>query len=223
MILNRHRDFDCIAAAENRSAMRMRLSIVFLSPLFFISACVFADADKFVPLLPFKLGAEWIYACKTVDKGGRVTKTETKSHVVGVHLLNNQRWYYVYEFDYGFWVRNSKQGALEADIALDEESLQLKLQSPRLFFKFPVKKGETYDLKTPDLESKMRIAEVDAKLELPAGKFECIVYEVLEDNKVASRMWLAPGVGLVKFELELIDGEAETHELVKYSIPKNKE
>jgi len=37
-------------------------------------------------------------------------------------------------------------------------------------------------------------------------------------------MWLAPGVGLVKFEIvESIDVDAETHELVKYTIPTDEE
>jgi len=130
----------------------------------FVLACASVSADDVKPesLFPFKLGTEWIYASKTFDKEGRVTKSQGKSQIVGVHLFNNQRWYYVYEFGFGFWVRNGKDGAYQADLAWDEETLQLKLQSPRLFFKFPVKKGETYVLKTPEVNSTMRIAEVDA-------------------------------------------------------------
>ena len=174
-------------------------------------------------LFPLELGTLWKYQITELDEEGKTIRTRAgTSQVVGVHLIDGKRWFNVFEMGYGFWVRNTPLGMEEADISLDEETMQLKTRAPRLFFKYPAMKGETYDLDEELDDYKMVVTDVKQKVTVPAGTYECVVYDVMEGGEPSNRFYLAPGIGLVKFQqsAEMTEsGRAEVIEMTSFTRP----
>ena len=192
----------------------------------FCSAIVAQEAREPKPksLFPLEIGTEWTYA-SYIEK--EVKDEKLKSKVVGKHLFGDQLWYCIDEFDYAIWVRNTSEGEEEAEVSIDEETQLLKVDRSFLFFKYPAMPGETW--RTYEMEDgtwqRMQLKEVDVKLEVPAGKFECLLYELVEGGKVIIRFHIAPGIGIVKFETTPAyseSGKSEHEELTSYRIGNKK-
>ena len=186
-----------------------------------------ADAGDGAPLFPLQLGSQWRYQITEVDEEGKIIRKRTgTSQVVGEHIISGKRWFCVFELGYGFWVRNTAEGLEEADIHLDEDTMQLKATSPRLFFKYPVKENETYVIDPEFDDQKMVVKSVDRKVTVPAGEFNCVVYEIMDGDELTSRMFVAPGKGLIKFyqPAEITEsGNAEVIEMSGFTRPMGNE
>ena len=105
----------------------------------------------------------------------------------------------------------------EADPMPNPERLdQFELTMP-----YPVEAGHRYEA---DGDSYKVLATAES-IKVPAGTFECVVYEILiEDNdyRARNRYYMAPGVGLVRWEEDEPNGDewmlAYRDELVKYDL-----
>lgn len=205
----------------------MRFILVCISVAFMPSVTTaqvkVADSDSLPPLFPLELGSEWRYQIIEVDEEGKaIRKRLGTSQVVGVHIISGKRWFSVFEMGYGFWVRNTAEGLEEADIQLDEDTMQLKATPPRLFFKYPAKENETYAFDPEFDEQKMVVKSVERKVTVPAGEFSCVVYELMEGDKLSSRFYVVPGTGIVKFyqSADLTEsGNAEVIEMTGFTRP----
>ena len=107
----------------------MRFILVCISVAFMPSVTTaqvkVADSDSPPPLFPLELGSEWRYQIIEVDEEGKaIRKRLGTSQVVGVHIISGKRWFSVFELGYGFWVRKTAEGLEEADIQLDEDTMQ---------------------------------------------------------------------------------------------------
>ena len=200
---------------------------VVAAQLFLSLPLVHAQASKSEGLFPFAIGTEWTYESTTREKNGRVLERKVDtSKVIGVHLFGDERWYSIDEFDTAIWSRNTSKGEEEAEITIDEETGLLKKETSFLFFKYPANKGDqwkTQDMSDEIPEQSMRLKDVGVKLEVPAGTFECYLYELIEDGEVVIKFHVAPGVGIVKFEMLPTynnKGESVVHELKKYVVGK---
>lgn len=156
---------------------------------------------------PLAIGSTWKYQTKVFDEDGETTETKTDvSTVKGVYDLKEGRFYCVEEFGWSFWSRNTPAGVVDTDIEIDEETQQFKTtRKPSLFYKYPVKPGDKYDIDLNDGEdpfNRMEIEAVAQEISVPAGKFKCIVYALyeIEGNFLFNRTYFAPGVGPVKYE-----------------------
>ena len=175
------------------------------------------------PLFPLELGSEWRYHITEVDKEGKaIRKRSGTSKVVGVHIFGGKRWFSVFELGYGFWVRNTAVGLEEADIQLDEGTMQLKTTSPHLFFRYPAKENDAYVIDPEFDEQKMVVESIERKVRVPAGEFNCVVYDLMEGDALSIRFYVAPGTGIVKFyqPADLTEsGNAEVVEMTGFTRP----
>ncbi len=176
--------------------------------------------DANAELIPYSVGTIWTYQVEQRNEQGEVENTMTDtSRVAGEEFIEGQRWFMVEEFGYEFWVRIGDEGGLEAELLPDPdpESKGFVLQRKQLFFKYPAKKGETYPVGDPDFKQQAKVVETDLKVDVPAGSFQCMVYEISTPEALVSRISLAPGIGIVKFEFPSGYGESElpeTRELI---------
>ncbi|MCH7728299.1 MAG: hypothetical protein IH991_17740 [Planctomycetes bacterium] len=132
-------------------------------------------------------------------------------------------WYCLDEFGIGVWARNSPDGHVKAYISFDDVASLLSVESTALLFKSSAKVGESWKLKPDDPDGieqpnnqRIVVAKVDHPTKVPAGEFSCVVFEF---DAASTRFYVAPGIGIVKYEYPtglLGDGNSEVFELTKF-------
>jgi hypothetical protein len=134
------------------------------------------------------------------------------NEVLGKIAVNNITWYKLRDFNDIFWVRSGKSGQYEAINWFDNNNPQ---SSPvaSLMFKYPINKTTVYVAG----EDKVIAFYPTIMIRTPAGKFECIMYQIGIDKNNHSKSCIAYGIGVVWSEV-VINGKAEIAELVKYEI-----
>ena len=74
---------------------------------------------------------------------------------------------------------------------------------------YPVEVGYSYEAEG----SQYTVLSIDESIEVPAGTFKCVVYQSLSDNedyKSRQRLYMSPGVGLVRWEEDEAIGDGWT-------------
>ena len=172
-------------------------------------------------LFPMALGSRWVYRLTEKEPGEEAMVSASTSVVRGVYLLGEDVWYQLEEQGYSLWLQNRAEGQYEAQIALDEESNGPKFERKYLTFKSNPKVGQKWTYRM-DLESEepqvVECLSVNQPVKVPAGIFRCVTFET-RDGIGSSRLYFAPGWGLIKFESSHESGDGKSShelELMKY-------
>jgi hypothetical protein len=146
-------------------------------------------------LFPFEIGTEWVYQMSAYDttvKALRVIRVDT-INVLGDTIINGSKWYKIRsllgEMGYGI---NWNDGLYYARAG----------QKPFLWAKYPSQVGETLTSVIGDVQASNTVAATELKIEVPAGEFFCNEYiQQVGPEKLTTKYYFAPGVGLIKMDI----------------------
>lgn len=183
-----------------------------------------AAGDTHIPLVA---GSEYHY------EGVFKEKTYTDRVVVKSKKLGNATWFYfskeeggqespllIGNFPWSGAVRKQGQQILGYDASLVKWLDQFKAGKEQVFLKLPLKKGDRTEAAVIGGQRKETFKVLDFEdVTVPAGTFKnCAKIQAIAQKTAdpPATFWLAPGVGLVKWQR--FSGRVDV--LTKYSIPK---
>ncbi len=152
---------------------------------------------------PLAVGAKWSYK---LDLDGNVNALEYK--VAKIEKIDGQD---VAEMEVSADGRvvSTEQLATNDQGVFRHRYNDAKIDPPSCLLKYPVKAGDTWDLKTKvgDTDAKMtcRVADEMPEIEVPAGKYTTVVVDIetdLDGQTIKAKFWFSEGVGFVKQEFE---------------------
>ena len=166
-------------------------------------------------LIPMKPGMFWEYEVE----GQRYTQTDMitdRRRVLGFE------WYGFSEADSDVsWIRNGPQGVIDASKLfgyqpsdVDAGRSELRDLDEQLRFRHPAEEGESYAFH----ETTVRV-HGQTSVAVPAGRFECMVYDFFFEQGDRTKIYLAPGVGVVRKE-ETYGHKHRVLELVRTGVRK---
>jgi hypothetical protein len=173
----------------------MRLILLFL-----LSVPAFALSE---PLYPLAVGMYWTYQV------GDVEKPVTNRIVSSKTILGNE-WYQLNEFGDTFWVRNTREGQVEAINLWGTGAENVTTIEELLVYKYPYQVGETYMLGEDSIT-----IEKEKTVTVPAGTFQCTPYHIQMTENDYSISCIAHGVGVVENEF-MNQGKLSVSRLIKY-------
>lgn len=162
-------------------------------------------------LMPLEIGNSWTYE---VESGG--STEQTTLNITDSRTINGEQYYEMnpgidqYETDgESFFVGRKEKGSFVAEADLVEFPL-----------KYPAEDGEVYSHTDSD-GNEYRITVSSRTLEVPAGTFDCLEYEVEFDGPggesgfgaVSGSTCISPDVGPIRVNLGSLEGS-----LVSYSL-----
>lgn len=176
-----------------------------------------ASAHDFFPL---SLGDRWVYKKTTTHPGEQPTVGESFALVRGEYLFNGELWFHYEEDGICFWIHNRDDGQYESTVGYDEETAGLQIEHEFLLFKMPAAAGDSWpllnDLLSEDAPGEVRCIAESKQVRTPAGKFDCMVFEIEETDSTAT-YYIARGMGIVANEWRLTEtGETITLELKRF-------
>lgn len=190
-----------------------------------LSLTAFAEEIKDLPLIPVAMGNRWEYRESEIRTDGTVESTRPIfEEIRGFYDAPNGRFFYLDATDYCMWLRNTPKGQEDVMLLVDEETTKLKFDGkPGIFFRYPVDEGMMYLV---DYQSEtipvvvIKVTDLNAKVEVPAGKFTCIKYESIDKHTrlPQSIHYVCPGVGPVKYESYEGENLVSVNELTKYEL-----
>lgn len=163
---------------------------------------------------PLTVGTTWVY---------KVAGNETTVRVAGVERLGKEDCLRMETAVAGGKV--SELLAVRADGVYRVKVKDDALKNPVKVLAFPVKLGAAWDIDSGfggvDIKGKMTVKGLREKVKTPAGEFEAVLVESSDVEvggaKVQMRFWYAKGVGLVRQEFTLTEGNVTTLELSKFT------
>lgn len=176
-----------------------------------INPCV-AKSDQRQDLVPLAVGNKWTFEKRVLDKSSSLETTkEAEAEVLEAKKIGSNTWFRYRECGDDFWVRQGIDGQYEAEVSQSGDALQIDKQF--LFFRYPVEQTpQTYQAGP----NTIKVLADAQQVTIPAGEFSCCVYE-LSDAGGSIRMYVAPGVGLVKHRHEDKD-QVKVMELTSYKL-----
>jgi hypothetical protein len=169
---------------------------------------------------PIKAGSKWHYQVEMEgEKKGQVTSQIAKIEKIDGQALAR--------------LESLVQGNLAASEHLSNTAKGifrhryngLEVAPPICLLKYPVKKGESWEIDAKLGDDKItgtcRVSE--AEVEVPAGKYKTIVVQFdaqAGQVKINTTYWFAPGTGMVKQTARVNDGKTITLLLEKYEPGK---
>lgn len=180
-----------------KDELRMKYKILLL---LFVSPYINAE-----PLFYFHAGSSWTYQ---VDgyKNYKVTNKVTE-----VKTIDGQNWYKLLEYGETFWVTNKEGGQFEAVNFFEKSPSQIDKAEEVLVFKFPAKIGEKWN----NNSSPTTYLGVQTII-VPAGEFQCHMYNIDMGQSNYSNSCIAKDVGVVFNEAQLENKPKETSKLLYY-------
>ena len=118
------------------------------------------------------------------------------------------------------WLANLPGGQADAELVRDDPASPAMLVQQRLYYRYPVEVGQIYQI-DPNQPPRMIVMAVDQPVQVPAGKFTCIVYKEIDPQQPGYifTTFVAPGVGTVMTQT-LEDGELSTDVLIAFERPE---
>lgn len=200
---------------------RLIVTIV-LSCLCFASV---AEPDMKKNILPRKEGMKWVYKAQIFDRGELFLSGTVTEEIVDKKIVEGVTCYKIKAtFDYRserekkrgvavkaddieyYWEYLNEKGSHHLDGSDEDgnEQIPKKLSQFVLTVPYPVKKGDTFKA----FGELAKVTAVDEEIMVMAGTFKCVVYESVhkegaERDWSISRMYVAPGVGVVLLENEI--------------------
>jgi len=152
-------------------------------------------------LIPLETGNSWTYE-GVVDGVGNETGTISISDTRTI----NGREYHAF----------SRSGESEADYFVDERGdgifVRDRFDPEEFLLKYPAEDGEIYDY-TDDAGVTYQVTVSKQSVDVEAGTFEAVKYEIDGPDPDADVATFAPGVGLIQFEAGSDDAE-----LISYDV-----
>jgi len=188
-----------------------QISIVLMTSLMaLLLACSFGgpNGSQGDVIWPLSVGSEWQGVATFYDSDGNITSQQPLNFLIsGDTTIGNETWYFMstYIDDEpvvgSYWVVTNRNDGLHQilfPIAFREPDVE---PEENLWLKYPSKEGDaylTYNNETIVVQSTNQIVTV------PQGLRHCSVYEYLRPDGFA-RQYAAPGIGLVKIEVQVPD------------------
>ena len=168
-----------------------------------ISACDSggSNGDGQSALIPLETGNSWTYE-GIVDGVGNATGTISIS---GTRTINGTE-YHAF----------SRSGESEADYFADKRGdgifVRNSFDSEEFLLKYPAEDGEIYDY-TDDAGVTYQVTVSKQSVEVEAGTFESVRYEIDGPDPDVDVATFAPGVGLIQFEARSDDAELASYDV----------
>lgn len=182
---------------------------VAVSGCIFMAGCSLGDEPHGV-LYPLELGTRWTYQLTTYDDNGNEQGVEIQTDtIIGVWDFKEGRFackssHVVGGETYPFWLRNAARGVEDTGVTYNPDTDLPWAVPPNLFLKYPAKPGDSYITMQDvdgEMEERATVARADAKVNVPAGEYECIEYhfeETKPQQKTTMIIFASPGVGIVR-------------------------
>lgn len=173
-------------------------------------------------------GGRWSYISAYFDEGKEVPGGSSREEVIKVKEIAGETCYQIKltvdwrslmdrlsgaklsEDDYSYyWEYYNEKGSYNYT-SEDRNDVPKELKDFHLTLPYPVEKGHTYHADDANWE----VIDVAANVSIKAGEFSCIVYQTVfvdeefPDEASRERYYMAPGVGLVRWEMDFkVDGK----------------
>lgn len=129
-----------------------------------------------------------------------------------------------------YWEYWNEEGSYHFDEDIDEPKPPKALADFELTLKYPAKKGMKYVAN----ESSWEVLDTERKVKMASGEFTCVVYQSLTEDaddpdfSMRQRLYMAPGVGMVRYENEMRNEEGvwvvdSRDGLLSYTLNNKKE
>ena len=194
---------------------------------------------------PRNAGATWSYTSVYFEDGKKLSSGTSQEKVVKVVEIEGVTCYLVKltmdwrsilermsgakltEDDYSYyWEYFNEKGSYNLTLDTGDTHELASLEGFELTIPYPVEKGNTYDF-AGDL---CKVTEDAVTVKVAAGEFSCVVYQMsfidkeMPDNSARERYYMSPGVGLVRWEMDVqLDGAwvlDARDDLVKYDLKR---
>lgn len=151
--------------------------------LFVNSICTVLAKEK-DEIIPLAVGNEWTYAGTLVIN----KDTTLKMEIIGDTLIKDEMWFIMNDGFQNSLVKNDEKGLwISQKYELIEELYPIILQH------YPVNVGDKFKA---DGETVI-INSLNKEVEVPAGKFKCILYEINSEYDNI-KIYATPGIGIIK-------------------------
>jgi len=170
------------------------------------------DSAETEYLVPLNIGNFWDYEFEN--------KSVRRDSVKSKEVIEDQDVYFL-ETDHGTWtssraIYNTQKGYYETLY------FRIDLNNPMYYFKCPVMVGDTWENKfifDHGWTNKYECLSKDAKVDVPAGTFNCILYEVImqtqDGNNFLHHYYFKPGIGLIAIKEFVSDSSGQKEEWKK--------
>jgi len=153
---------------------------------------------------PLDVNYEWTYAADgdtvTCTVQAKTKVKEFECYAVKEVRKGSKTTYYFSSTGTGVMVHKVNDQALEDPITL---------------FKFPLTKGQKWTISSPSSKAECEVVDVDVEIEVPAGKYKCVLVRTSGKEGNSTDQWLAEGIGMVK-TVSTRNGQKKTMELKKF-------
>lgn len=184
-----------------------------------------AKPDK--PIMPLTVGNQWTFRVARYDAQGQFNGFEKEINTVkGVFELPQGKFYAFEKSGITLYHSYLKEGIGDTVLDISDETALMEYKyGPDLCYRFPARAGDSYiSIRKDDHQpyERCRVVATDVRVEVPAGTFQCIQYnyELVDEDGGISVQYVAPGVGLVRFEN--LDTETKVKrsqgDLIKYEL-----
>lgn len=228
----------------------MKFFLILGSLVFVLSSLSFRAVADEVPLeeaiQPRTAESRWDYTSFYFEGTEKVSAGTAKEHVVEVLEIDGVKVYrieYIMDWrglmdrlagtpldpeDYSyFWEYFDEKGSYNFNEDFDDPQPPQSLSDFELTLPYPAEKGQKYVSDETDYE----VIAVNEEITVPAGTFLTTVYEMTNiysddpADKDRQRYYMAPGVGLVRWEMDVTDENGAwvldaRDELFSYSLQK---
>ena len=141
-------------------------------------------------LMPMAMGNTWTYASQEYDTNAQLRDSKTVINtVVADTMIKGERWYFLNN-DRATPTKTTSDGVYYWD--MEANTARLYLASPAMVGSSYTKGNQRYTVSSPSVS-----------VTVPAGTFNAVQILATDSNipSVSSLIWVAPGVGLVKMEV----------------------
>ena len=179
--------------------LKLILLVIFI---FAYPACSIAGDDAFMPLA---VGNYWIYEVET-QMGDTPVPSRVDTQKVDTEITwGDHTWYGLNGAKDGSYQRNAKEGAY---------NLQINPEHPdgkaELLIEYPIKVGFSWSQGSEPNVVTTIVEALNETVTVPAGKFDgCYLCKTTMPGGMTASMWIKPGVGNVKMEMKMTQGEVE--------------
>ncbi len=172
---------------------KLSILVALLAGTMIVGGC--GDDDPAAPspsalLVPMAMGNQWTYAAQEYDTNAQLRDSKTVINtVIADTMIKGERWYFVND-DRATPTKTTSEGVYYWDT--EAATARLYLASPAMAGSSYTKGNQRYTVAAPS-----------SSVTVPAGTFNAVQILATDSNipSISSMLWVAPGVGLVKMEV----------------------
>jgi hypothetical protein len=165
------------------------------------------EEPPIIEVIPLTVGNSWHYQ---INGASSVVES---SYIEKKERWGDVQWYLMNNLGVRSWVRNSRQGQVEAVKFLGNSGDKKGRLVENLVMKFPYRESENY---TTDY-AEVSVQNCLRPVKVPAGEFKCVKYTYSANDGDYYIHYVVPEVGIVKSE-SYKDGKVKVAELKVYRL-----